>query len=356
MSDSRLFTDERSRLATIQSTSSVLRSASLAPATISAYTQAASRFSAYCESIPAHRHHRHPHRAAAMDLDICVSGYISLLYSHARGANRQLAVNTLYGLYLLQPNMRGMLRHSEQLLHGWSRLKPSVSHPPLTWPVTLLIAATMAKNGFYDCAVATLVGFDGLLRISELVNIRVRDVSALSDVRRGATSSLTTQVFQSHISPSADRVCLCLPSTKTGSNQWCELYTDGVGILLVRWLNARPPRSYVFRFPVAPSRRADYYRQIFHRVCQALGLSGYHFTPHSLRHGGATHAHLQLNQSIEHVMHRGRWRSNDSCRTYIQAGRAALLNQDLPLSVTNRAADLIVDWFPIIESLCFTSS
>ena len=97
MSESRLYTHERSRLATIQSSSSVLRSASLAPTTISAYTQAVSRFSSYCKSLPSHSHHGFPHRAAAVDLDMCVSGYISLLYSHARGANRQLAVNTLYG-------------------------------------------------------------------------------------------------------------------------------------------------------------------------------------------------------------------------------------------------------------------
>ena len=354
MSESRLYTHERSRLATIQSSSSVLRSASLAPTTISAYTQAVSRFSSYCKSLPSHSHHGFPHRAAAVDLDMCVSGYISLLFANADGANKQLAVNTLYGIYLFQPEMRGLLRRSEQLLRGWSRLKPSVSHPPLTWPLCLLIAATMAKNQFFDCALATLVAFDGLLRVSELVNIRVHDVSALSDARRGGVSSPTVPVFQGQVSASARRVCIRLPSTKTGSNQWCELYSGGVGDLLVRWLHARPAQSFVFQFPVDPSRRADHYRQVLRLVCDGLGLSGYHYTPHSLRHGGATHAHLHLNQSIEHVMHRGRWRSNDSCRTYIQAGRAALLSQDLPSAITALATGLVTDWLPIMESLCFS--
>ena len=150
MAESALYANEESRLATIHSVSARLRSASLAPATVSAYTQAVCRFHSYCHSIPSHHHHRHPHRAAARDLDLCVSGYISLLHARTQGANRQIAVNTLYGIYLHQPDMKGLLRHSEQLLRGWARLVPSVSHPPLTWPIAVLIAITMANSGFYD--------------------------------------------------------------------------------------------------------------------------------------------------------------------------------------------------------------
>lgn len=353
---SSLYTEESLRLSTIQRTSSMLRAASLAPSTLSAYVSAVSSFTAYCRSLPPHPHHDVPHPAAALDLDVCVLGYVSLLYSQHQGANRQLAVNTVYGLYLSRPEMRGLLRRSEQSLKGWARLTPPVSHPPLTWPLTVLIAATMAKNLLFDSAIATLVGFDALLRVSELVNIKVRDVSTLLDPRRGFLSSSSHAFGQQLSLPSSSRVCLRLPVTKTGMNQWTELYTDDVGILLSHWIQHKPPEAYVFQLPAPPSQRANYYRQCLRVTCDALGLSACHYTPHSLRHGGATHAHLQLNQSIEHVMHRGRWRSNDTCRAYIQAGKAALLTQELPAQVTALAAHLVTDWLGVLESLCFTAS
>ena len=343
----------RSRLAAIERSSALLQRASVAPSTASAYLLAVSHFSAYCRSLPRHPHHSLPHRAASLDLDTCVSGYISLIYAGRQGANRQRAVNVVYGLYLCMPEMRGMLRRSEQLLLGWSRLQPPVSHPPLTWPLMLLVAATMAKNGFFDCAIATLVAFDSLLRVSELVGIRVRDVSSVSDPRRGRHSSSSAIDASPPSGSSSTRVCVRLSTTKTGSNQWAELYTSEVGQLLVRWLSDRSPEHHVFRFPVSTSRRSDHFRQVMRVVCDSLGLTAYHFTPHSLRHGGATHAYLHLSQSIEHVMHRGRWRSNDACRTYIQAGRAALLTQELPARLTALAADLALNWYPIMESLCF---
>jgi integrase len=351
-----LYSGESQRLASIQHASSVLRAASLAPSTGSAYSAAVSQFITYCSSLPAHRHHDPPHRAAALELDRCVEGYISLLYVRYHGRNRQLAVNTVYGIYVQTPELRGLLKRSEQLLKGWIRLAPPVSHPPLTWPLAVLLAATMAGNGLLDCAIATLVGFDALLRVSEMLGIRVGDVSTLSDIRRGLPSSSSHPFSQQLPLPSSSRVCLRLSVTKTGHNQWAELYTDEVGLLLTRWIHGRSAEEYVFGLPVAPSQRPDYYRRALRATCDALGLSSSNFTPHSLRHGGATHAHLQLNQSIEHVMHRGRWRSNDTCRVYIQAGRAALLTQHLPLKVITLAADVTSQWYSVMDTLCFPAA
>lgn len=183
------YTDEHHRKQQLSHFKHLLRISSLASSTMSAYSSAVSRFLEYCHSIPSHSHHELPHPSAALDLDRCLEDYISLLFARYHGKNKQLAVNTVYGVYLFRPEFRGSLKRSEQLLRGWDRLTPSMSHPPLTWPVTVLIAIVLAKNGQIDAAIATLVAFDGLLRISEFTSLLVADISTQGDARRGTAST-----------------------------------------------------------------------------------------------------------------------------------------------------------------------
>lgn len=331
----------------------LLRVSSLAPSTVSAYSAAVRHFLHFCHSSPAHAHHHLPHPSAALELDCCMEEFISFWYRKHSGRNKQGALNAIYGVYFLWPEYRHSLRRSEQLLRGWNRLAPPVSHPPLTWPLTVLIAITLAKNGQVDAAIATLVAFDALLRCSELVGLLVTDVSLPGDLRRG-TAATSSRAFGQSAAPSLSRVCLRLSQTKTGKNQWTELYTERVGQLLALHLQHRSSSDWVFNFP--SNYRASYYRHLFRVACTGLDLDSCCFTPHSLRHGGATHAHIHLHQSIEHIMHRGRWLSNDTCRIYIQSGNSALLAQRLPFQLLSTAEHLAGDWFTILLSLCFPDS
>ena len=52
-----------------------------------------------------------------------------------------------------------------------------------------------------------------------------------------------------------------------------------------------------------------------------------------------------LGQSIDTVMHRGRWRSEASTRTYLQAGRAQLLQRVIPAAVLANADRVSRDWY-----------
>lgn len=350
----------------------LLQASSLAPSTYSAYSSAVARFNIYCHSQTEHPHHNLPNRSAILELDECLGNYIAHVFSLYKGKNKQLAANTIFGIYALLPHSRGLLKGSEQLLKGWNRLTPSVSHPPLTWPVTVLIAVTLAKNRMIDAAIATLVAFDALLRVGELTNITIHDVSFPGDFRRGNTVTSTKRVrFSSSLSSalsssssssspsssvSSSRVCIRLANTKTGRNQWTELYNEEVGLLLQQLIESRHHSTKlvndrVFHFP--STRPANYYRRCLDITCRNLKLDHCHFTPHSLRHGGATHAHMHLNQSVEQVMLRGRWKSNDACRTYIQSGSAILLTQSLPSTLVTLTTELMSDWYSIIRSLCF---
>lgn len=323
-----------------------LTASAFAPSTATAYSTAVTRYLSWC-------HHRCRHRSVAQ-LDRCVERYICYLYFQHRGRNRQLAVNTVYGLYMQHPALRDRLRGSEGLLRGWQRAAPSVSHPPLTWPLTIAIARTMAGNGYVDCAVATLVAFDGLLRVGELVAIMVADVSLPDDSRRGAASRTVSYSAASSSSPSLRRsssAYIRLAITKTGSNQTAEISNVEVITLLQRHIDSRPADGRLFPFPSASP--ADYYRSILRATCVALGVSSFNFTPHSLRHGGATHAHMHMGQTIEHVLHRGRWQSNSSARTYLQSGAAALIATQLPEQAQRWVTRLQSQWLTHVLCDCF---
>lgn len=165
-----------------------------ASSTASTYTTAVTDYLAFC------RHEGRHHSTA--QLDRCVQRYICHLHLVYEGRNRQRAVNAVYGLYMQRPDLRRQLQGSEALLQGWRRSMPPVSHPPLTWPITTAIARTMAANGYGECAIATLVAFDGLLRVGELVAVMVKDVSLPNDSRRGSQSrtpeSARSAVSSSH--------------------------------------------------------------------------------------------------------------------------------------------------------------
>jgi integrase len=309
-------------------------------ATVAAYTAATTRFLAYC-SATTHQA-RHPTIAA---LDHCMQDYICDLYHRYQGRNRQLAVNAVYGLYMELPSVKTQLLGSERLLHGWKRLHPASSHPPITWPLAVLVASTLAASGYRDCAIAVLVSFDGLLRVGEMCAIKVADISVPGDRRRGDSSSARATLF-----PSSTRLCIRLATTKTGSNQTAELYDDQVAQLLAALIKGRRRDELLFAFP--SSQRADFFRTALRTTCEALRLGHLGFTPHSLRHGGATHAHSHGGQTIEQIMHRGRWKSNSSCRTYIQSGAVALLTQQVSEDVLRQAHTHLHGWFTQLWSDC----
>jgi integrase len=326
-----------------------VRSASLAVGSAAAYRKAVRLWSVHCQSGSHHRHGSLDEPSAIRRLDRCVVTYLDTVYHHGAGRRRQLGVNTVYGLYYYYPSIRGRLAQSEQHLRGWSRLRPSMSRPPLTWPLVTLIAVTMAMNGYGEGALASLVAFDALLRISELTALRVRDISSPTDPRRGRIGSLRGRSgVEAAVS---GHVLLRLAVTKTGRNQWVELTNVSVEALLLQHISGRQGDEVVFNLLLSHHRRdaARAYRHALRVVCRGLGLEGHHFTPHSLRHGGATHALWHLRQSIETVMLRGRWQSMSSCRTYLQAGRAQLLQQSVDPAILALAETVSTDWYDTVR-------
>ena len=218
--------------------------------------------------------------------------------------SRQSCSNLLCGVLLVLPNAKHKLSRARLCLRGWAKLAPSVSWPPMSWDLSTLVASFLVCKGSPRAAFAVLLAFDCLLRVSELCALKVSDVAVPDDPRLG---SAAPKVFALH-----------LRHTKTGKNLWVQVLSPVVASLFHRFLAGLQPHDRVFPFSAAQ------FRALFRRYCDDfIGFSA-HFTPHSLRHGGATHMYL-LRYSLEDIMHRGRWMSNFSARRYIQAGQAHLL-------------------------------
>ncbi len=118
---------------------------------------------------------------------------------------------------------------------------------------------------------------------------------------------------------------LRIRKAKTGKNQTVRVFNPEVRLVVRRLLRATPPGHRLFPFSPATFRAA------LHRVCAELQLSS-SYTPHSLRHGGATYWHNTLGRSMEDIMHRGRWASSKSARIYVQQGPAVWMAQSVPRS------------------------
>ena len=280
----------------------------LAPTTHSKYSKALSHFEVFCDD-------QHFEVNTDRDVDRYLAIYIQHLYD--TGGSMDLAKNAIYGVQHRAPWLAHSLGAAKLALRGWKRTHPSTSHPPLTWELTCLMAVWMAIRGQHHAALAMLVGFDCYLRIGELLSLKVQDVAVSNDPRLG----------------SAYRgVMVRLAHTKTGRNQSVTVEDSGVAGMLTSHVRDRLHSDLVFQV----SR--DTFYKCFHGACVAFGLDGLNYSPHSLRHGGATRHFLQ-KRPISDIQFRGRWSNSKSVRTYIQSGRALLLLTEVPMDVFEVAAE-----------------
>ena len=214
-------------------------------------------------------------------------------------------------------------------LRGWERLHPSVSYPPLTWELCVAMATKATLAGYTAHGVGMLVQFDCLLRLSELVGLRRRDV-----------------IFEGSANYPVEfkGALLCLRHTKTGNDQSVTVEHPDVVRMLRRICSALPTAdSPVFPF------RADNYRRVFKRVAASLGLSS-RYVPHSCRHGGATRLYMRNPLNIEAIKQRGRWKSTESAKRYIQQGQVLLSTVDVPPAVAKLGRALAANLWDSIDA------
>jgi len=237
-----------------------LLEAGFAPATIKKYRPAVHRFLDWCTTT-------RQGASTDADLDELLADYFQHIHDDNDGKGKSTAVATLQGIRMYMPWLKDpALPIASAISNRWNKSRPPVSYPPLTWELAVVIACQMARNGHYRLGVATLVGFDCLLRKSELMSIRRENFADGKDARLGFEYK---------------QAILSFDKTKTGRFQSVEVLDPVVRALLTDLVSRTKPRNFVF------PGGADKYHAVFKQTCADLGLSE-RYVPHSLRHGGAT--------------------------------------------------------------------
>ena len=241
---------------------------------------------------------------------------------HELGCGAYAGNCVVYAIKLLSKRIFDELVEARALLRDWNTVARTQHWPPLPFPLVFLLAEDQVNRGRRDVALSFLLAFGGLLRISEVVGMRVQDVVFPEDARfYGITY-----------------VILALEHTKTGDDLSSEIRAEWIWPLLRAWVRVRATGGPQARlFPSAPELRAH-----LHQSLVTLGVAHVGFVFHSLRAGGAFHL-LNRGISLEETLRLGRWRRPESARPYLQKLRALAAGNALPPILMQRGACLAAD-------------
>jgi hypothetical protein len=255
-----------------------------------------------------------PPPQSAAELDAQLEAFAERVFVKNGGVGRQTVACARHACSWLNPALRGQLPRSRAVtdLAAWNRAagRTVERHPPLTWPITCLLAHRLMKAGNTAVAVAAITSFDCALRVREAAALRVGDVREIAAV----DSRL--------LRPGAPELVVTVRNPKTGlhdAEQSVFVLNRAVTALLREWIAVRRAAGAGDNDSMFGRNKwqLDY---AFKRETQRIGATA-HFTWHSLRHGSATLLFMS-GWSTTDVMHHGRWVGERSAWRYQQAGRA----------------------------------
>lgn len=161
------------------------------------------------------------------------------------------------------------------------------------------------------------LGYHTFLRTGEILNLRIRDIS-LKAGQPGAVS---------------------ITRSKTGLRFNIDEAVAIYDVELYRlWELCHLP------FPRAQdqliwNKSSSSFRNLFYKGVRHLQLDGLGYQPYSIRRGGATHAFV-VQQTLDTILLRGRWRSLAVARLYLEDGQSQLAQ----LRTSQRSKKLIAKY------------
>ena len=236
-------------------------------------------------------------------LDALLGEYLEHLWMSGEGRGK--AADTLAEFQDLQPHTKGHLGLSWRLLKTWHVNEIPCRAPPLPEVCIQAMVGWSIFKEDYAFGLSILVGFYGLLRTGELLDLKSRHV---------------------FIASANKPAVLSLGWTKGGKRMGAaESVTISFQLALL-WLRVWTKKAMPESFLCPP---AAHWRAKFAERLRDLDLIALSFRPYSLRRGGATYW-FSKHGSLDRVVVLGRWQAQRTARIYINEGLATMAELTLP--------------------------
>ena len=238
------------------------------------------------------------------ELDNLLAEYIELMYLDDRPVT--YAGHLLSALKRFSPRVRHHIPLAKQYFVNWKSSQKVTQAVPMPAIVCMSLASLALSANNAPLAVLLLLSYIALLRTGEIASLRLSHISWDQN---------------SHI------IVVALPNTKT-SRTAAEsvLVKDPYLPFLLSYVKNQQTNDALWPGSVPAFRKA------LQALCTHLGVDHYHFTPYSIRRGGASQA-FSTGVSFDSLLQRGRWQSVKTARVYLDSGRAALVQQQFPVTL-----------------------
>ena len=214
---------------------------------------------------------------------------------------------------------------AKRSLKGWTREAPEYPREPATWAAVLLIVRRLSESFGHvglEAARCTVLAFDLFGRPSEMINLTYH---ALVPPAPDVSSAFNKYAVVFAPSDLERSVAAALPRAKSGEYDAtvmaCDRASLAAGRSVVRplldFLHRRGGRSRARVFGALTLAR---WEGLMKEAAKLEGLGSLSYTPHSLRHGGASHDMAQGLRDAAGTQARGRWLARQSVVRYGKFG------------------------------------
>lgn len=227
------------------------------------------------------------------DQDLFLAEWI--LDGYELGGSRNEYSWALSALQKVYPRLR--LKTAWKVLDAWSSnipVRQAPAAPPELLRAMIVLALVLGRP---QLSVAMLLAYCGLLRVREVLRLKVKDV-----ILDGTT------------------LVLCLGRTKRGMEQKVILTNASVVLWFSNFISRHPPQAPdELLFSISYSSMLRWVK----RLAFLLGAESLQLTTHTFRRSGASELSRQ-GMPLSEILLYGRWLSERAARDYIRKGEVAI--------------------------------
>ncbi len=200
-----------------------------------------------------------------------------------------------------------------------------MSHAVCPEEVAYKVARSLVEEGEPYAGYAVLLVFDTYLRAEEVLGLKTTDVFVLPETSEQRGHHAVVQVLKGKRD---ERITVTVRPRFLAKvlERWKleREMSDGEGCNLI-------------------GMRGRIFRDLIHKTCGKLQLTGLRITPHTLRYGGASTDKLQGRATSSEIQARGQCKTSKTMDQYVQVGALLRQKEKAPKEVTEEGAKYVED-------------